>query len=198
MPKKRVINSIEDAGLWQRVTAQVKPLKSTTRLFEPETSLSNIAKPQDRLPKKTAKAEKNAASANNSNLSVATPKKVETSKQIKPVDLRHGETGGIDRGTQRRFFRGEIPIESRLDLHGMTAARAQNQLAQFIESSAYRGCRCVLVITGKGLGVLHGHVPNWLKTQPLSSHILALAEARPKDGGSGALYVLLRRNRVGQ
>ena len=198
MPKKRVINSIEDAGLWQRVTAQVKPLKSTTRLFEPETSLSNIAKPQDRLPKKTAKAEKNAASANNSNLSATTPKKVETSKQIKPVDLRHGETGGIDRGTQRRFFRGEIPIESRLDLHGMTAARAQNQLAQFIESSAYRGCRCVLVITGKGLGVLHGHVPNWLKTQPLSSHILALAEARPKDGGSGALYVLLRRNRVGQ
>jgi len=178
MPKKRVINSIEDAGLWQRITAQVKPLKSTDRLFKPETSFSNIAKRQDRLPKKTAK--------------------VETSKQIKPVDLRHGETGGIDRGTQRRFFRGEIPIESRLDLHGMTAARAQNQLAQFIESSAYRGCRCVLVITGKGLGVLHGHVPNWLKTQPLSSHILALAEARPKDGGSGALYVLLRRNRVGQ
>ena len=198
MPKKRVINSIEDASLWQRVTAQVKPLKSTTRLFESETSFSNTAKPQVRFPKKMAKAEKNAASANNSKLSATTLKNTETTKQAKPVDLRHGETGGIDRGTQRRFFRGKIPIESRLDLHGLTAARAQNQLVQFIESSAYRGCRCVLVITGKGLGVLHGHVPNWLKTQPLSSHILALAEAQPKDGGSGALYVLLRRNRGGQ
>ena len=198
MPKKRVINSIEDAGLWQRVTAQVKPLKSTTRLLQPENLFSNKAKPQDQLPKKTAKVEKNVASPNNFKQSAATLKKIATLKQAKPVDLHHGETGGIDRGTQRRFFRGEVPIESRLDLHGMTAARAQNQLAQFIELSAYRGCRCVLVITGKGLGVLHGHVPNWLKTQPLSSYILALAEARPKDGGSGALYVLLRRNRVGQ
>ena len=198
MPKKRVNNSIEDAGLWQRVTAQVKPLKSTTRLFETETSFSNPENPQDWLPKKTAKAERNVSSASNPKLPAMTLKKIETSKQAKPLDLRHGETGGIDRGTKRRFFRGEIPIESRLDLHGMTAARAQNQLTQFIESSAYKGCRCVLVITGKGLGVLHGHVPNWLKTQPLSSHILALAEARPKDGGSGALYVLLRRNRGGQ
>ncbi|MGB2252104.1 MAG: Smr/MutS family protein, partial [Candidatus Puniceispirillaceae bacterium] len=57
------------------------------------------------------------------------------------------------------------------------------------------GCRCVLVITGKGAGILRGHVPDWLKRQPLSPHILAMAEARPHDGGSGALYVLLRRKR---
>ena len=198
MPKKRVINSIEDAGLWKRVTAQVKPLKSTTRLFETEALFSNMTKSQDRLPKKTAKAAKNTLSADNSTQLAATVKKLTTLKKAKPVDLRHGETGGIDRGTQRRLFRGEVPIESRLDLHGMTAARAQNQLAQFIELSAYRGCRCVLIITGKGLGVLHGHVPDWLKRPPLSSHVLALAEAQPKDGGSGALYVLLRRNRGGQ
>ena len=64
-----------------------------------------------------------------------------------------------------------------------------------IVSAAQEGCRCVLVITGKGSGVLNGHVPNWLKQQPMSPHVLALAEARPKDGGSGAFYVLLRRKR---
>ena len=69
------------------------------------------------------------------------------------------------------------------------------KLVQFIVSAADDGCRCVLVITGKGLGVLNGHVPNWLKQSPLSIHVLALAEARPKDGSGGAFYVLLRRKR---
>ena len=51
------------------------------------------------------------------------------------------------------------------------------------------------MITGKGAGVLKGHVPGWLKNPPLSGLVLALAEARPADGGSGAFYVLLRRRR---
>ena len=121
--------------------------------------------------------------------------KKDTLKQVSPVDLRHGEKAGIDGSTQRRLFRGEVLIDLRLDLHGMTAARAHKQLIKFIESAAGNGCRCVLVITGKGLGVLNGHVPHWLKQPPLSSYVLALAEARPKDGGGGAFYVLLRRNR---
>jgi DNA-nicking Smr family endonuclease len=109
--------------------------------------------------------------------------------------LRQGERAGIDGRTQRRLFRGDVPVDRRLDLHGLTAARAESRLAQFIETAARDGCRCVLVITGKGAGILRGHVPDWLKRQPLSPHILALAEARPHDGGSGALYVLLRRKR---
>ena len=51
------------------------------------------------------------------------------------------------------------------------------------------------MITGKGAGVLKWHVPEWLKRPPLSGLVLALAEARPADGGSGAFYVLLRRRR---
>ena len=53
----------------------------------------------------------------------------------------------------------------------------------------------MLVITGKGAGVLQSHVPDWLKRAPLSGLVLALAEARRTDGGSGAFYVLLRRRR---
>ena len=85
-----------------------------------------------------------------------------------PVDLRHGEKAGIDGGTQRRLFRGDVLIDARLDLHGMTAMRAHKQLIKFIGSAADDGCRCVLVITGKGSGVLNGHVPTWLKQLPVS------------------------------
>ena len=50
-------------------------------------------------------------------------------------------------------------------------------------------------LVGKGAGVLQSHVPDWLKRAPLSGLVLALAEARRTDGGSGAFYVLLRRRR---
>ena len=112
-----------------------------------------------------------------------------------PIDIRHGESAGIDSRTKRRLFRGDVPINRRLDLHGLTAARAQTCLENFIQQASSDGCRCVLVITGKGAGVLQGHVPGWLKRPPLSPVVLALAEARPVDGGAGAFYVLLRRSR---
>ena len=101
----------------------------------------------------------------------------------------------MDGATRRRLAQGQIPIEARLDLHGLTAAQAERRLARFVDQAARTGVRCVLVITGKGAGVLQSHVPDWLKRAPLSGLVLALAEARQTDGGSGAFYVLLRRRR---
>jgi DNA-nicking Smr family endonuclease len=195
MPKKSAANSTEDTVLWQRVTSQVTPLKSTTQSAEFVTMFGDTTESQKRVLLKSEKPLEKMAPDDGFLRSTAAVTKKATSKQCSPIDLRHGEKAGIDGGTQRRLFRGEVPFDSRLDLHGMRAAQAQNQLVQFIESAAYEGWRCVLVITGKGSGVLHGHVPNWLKRPPLSFHVLAIAEARPKDGGSGALYVLLRRKR---
>ena len=190
MPKKRIIKLDDDTVLWQRVITEVKPLKSTVDLAEfaaifaqTDHLATPVAKPSGRMQKPLVKpvrpliAETSAASV----------------KKANPVDLRQGERAGIDGRTQRRLFRGDVPVDRRLDLHGLTAARAKSRLEQFIETAARDGCRCVLVITGKGAGILRGHVPNWLKRQPLSPYILALAEARPHHGGSGALYVLLRR-----
>ena len=192
MPKKRVIKSDDDTVLWQRLITEVKPLKSTIELAE----FAAISAQSDHLAPPVAKP-----SGRTQKLSVkpALPLIAATSpvsvKKANPVDLRQGERAGIDGRTQRRLFRGDVPVDRRLDLHGLTAARAESRLEQFIEMAVRDGCRCVLVITGKGAGILRGHVPDWLKRQPLSSHILALAEARPHDGGSGALYVLLRRKR---
>ena len=100
--------------------------------------------------------------------------------------------------TRRRLAQGQQPIEARLDLHGLTAGQAERRLAGFITNAEADGCRCVLVITGKGAngnGVLRRLVPLWLKTPPLSSRVLAISAARQADGGDGALYVMLRRRR---
>jgi DNA-nicking Smr family endonuclease len=107
---------------------------------------------------------------------------------------------GIDRASAERLKRGLQPIESRLDLHGMTQAEAHRALAGFIHKSRDAGRRCVLVITGRGFGptgpgILKQAVPRWLEEAGLRRHILAIATAQPRDGGAGALYLLLRRQR---
>jgi DNA-nicking Smr family endonuclease len=112
---------------------------------------------------------------------------------------------GIDRANAERLKRGKREIEARLDLHGMTQAEAHRALAGFIRSSRAAGRRCVLVITGRGSvkgadgggGVLKSAVPRWLDEPEFRPHLLAIATAQPRDGGSGALYVMLRRTRAG-
>jgi DNA-nicking Smr family endonuclease len=105
-------------------------------------------------------------------------------------------SAGVDRSTAERLKRGRMAIEARLDLHGMTQAEAHRALAAFVSGARADGRRCVLVITGRGLageGVLRSAVPRWLDEPELRRHILALSPAQSRDGGSGAIYVLIRR-----
>ena len=173
----------EDQMLWQRVTQRVTPLRGRN---QPTLSSPAVARPvhPSNLAPKISKKTRLPMSPSSTIL-----------KTPLPVDLREGDQAGLDGRTRRRLFRGDIPIDQRLDLHGHTAARAEIKLQRFIENASHAGCRCVLVITGKGAGVLRGNVPGWLKRPPLSGLVLALAEARPVDGGNGAFYVLLRRRR---
>ena len=117
-----------------------------------------------------------------------------------PLDLSPGVTPGLDRRTAVRLRRGRLPVEARLDLHGMSQVEAHIALTGFIESAANRGRRCVLIITGKGVrgeGVLRRSVPRWLNDERLRPYLLAIENAQPEDGGHGALYILLRRQREG-
>lgn len=97
----------------------------------------------------------------------------------------------------RRLRLGQMPAEATLDLHGLTRERAGAQAAGFLRAARALGRRCVLVVHGKGLGtegssVLKGYMAGWLREQP---YVLAYHSALPRDGGAGALYVLLRRQR---
>ena len=173
----------EDQILWRRVTRRVTPLSGR------QQRLSRAP-----MVKKPVKVAKSVLKIPKDTLTSAQPFSP-TAKTLSPVDLREGDRAGLDSRTHRRLFRGDVTIDRCLDLHGYTAARAEVKLQTFIEDAAHTGCRCILVITGKGAGVLKRHVPGWLKRAPLSSLVLALAQARQADGGSGAFYVLLRRQR---
>ena len=107
---------------------------------------------------------------------------------------------GLDRRLGERLRRGQLPIEAVLDLHGMTQEEAHLALDRFVARAHEQGKRVLLVVTGKGLGraeggVLRTAVPRWLEEEPSRSKLLAYAPARPKHGGEGALYLLLRRRR---
>ena len=173
----------EDQILWQHVTKRITPLQNRSRPISPATPVKKQAYPTN----PSIKISKKPLLPMGSSTKILKP--------LLPIDLRQGDRAGLDGRTRRRLSRGDVPIDRRLDLHGHTAARAEIKLQRFIEDASYAGCRCVLVITGKGAGVLKGFVPGWLKEAPLSRLVLALAEARPVDGGSGAFYVLLRRRR---
>jgi DNA-nicking Smr family endonuclease len=95
----------------------------------------------------------------------------------------------------RRLKRGLIPVDDELDLHGLTQTAARDALADFIARARDSGHRCVRVIHGKGYRsgargpVLKTAVNLWLRRL---SDVIAFASARAIDGGTGAVYVLLR------
>lgn len=117
----------------------------------------------------------------------------------------------MDKNLRRRLMRGQIPIEARLDLHGMRLEQGRLAVRQFLARAFLRQMRCVLIITGKGRqfsdgednpAAYHAQAPNlrselprWLQEKDLAHQVLALSTATPQDGGSGAWYVLLRRQR---
>jgi DNA-nicking Smr family endonuclease len=98
----------------------------------------------------------------------------------------------------RSLRRGMLPVDGRLDLHGLTAAQAQEKLVEFLRTMRSRNERCVLVIHGKGertpgAGVLRGEIAAWLSQGKAREHVAAFTTATGEDGGEGAVYVALRR-----
>ena len=102
---------------------------------------------------------------------------------------------GIGPDVLRKLRRGEWVIQDHLDLHGLRVDEARELLVQFLREALRRGLRCVRVVHGKGLGskdrqpVLKGKARVWLAQR---DEVIAFCQARPAEGGSGALVVLLR------
>ena len=101
---------------------------------------------------------------------------------------------GIGADVTRKLRRGEWSIQGQLDLHGLRRDDAREALSHFIKDARKTGWRCVRVVHGKGLGslgktpVLKGKVQSWLIQK---QEVLAFVQARPAQGGAGALVVLL-------
>jgi len=110
-----------------------------------------------------------------------------------------GAAPGLDARLMRSLRRGDFVIQGQLDLHGMTQAQAQDAVDRFLTDSHRARKRCVLIVHGRGLNsqdqipVLKEWLRVWLAQKRLGKTVLAFATARPQDGGTGAVYVLLRR-----
>lgn len=105
---------------------------------------------------------------------------------------------GLQQRQLQRLARGQLAAGAELDLHGMTAPEARRTLGEFIQYCLDRHIRSVHIIHGKGYGggskapVLKNRLNNWLRQH---HDVLAFSSAQPRDGGTGALYVLLRSQR---
>ncbi len=188
----------EERALWQKVTQKATPLHPDRPQPTPQEVL-HIAperpQPQPQAIPNFTIGQKSADTMLPHNLSPG----ISETLGIQLVQM--------DRKARAQLRRGKIRPESRIDLHGMTLARAHPELNRFIYDAHARGRRLVLVITGKGKdrysdgpipvrrGVLKHQVPHWLTTPPLSRVVLQVAEAHLRHGGNGAYYVYLRRKR---
>lgn len=118
------------------------------------------------------------------------PEEVEAGEEI--LFKRHG----IQERVFRKLQRGQFSIEAELDLHGLKIDAAREALSQFLSGVRSTRQRCVRIIHGKGRGspdgkpVLKMRLQGWLRQR---DEVLAYCSARPRDGGTGAVYVLIKR-----
>jgi len=114
---------------------------------------------------------------------------------LQPDDSLSFCRSGIQKTIFRKLKKGQFSVGAELDLHGMTIAQSQPALAEFIQTSREEDIRCVRIIHGKGFGSsnkgpkLKPMVNQWLQRR---NEISAFCSARPADGGTGAVYVLLK------
>lgn len=117
------------------------------------------------------------------------------------ANFQYGRVKGLDPKIFNKLKAGSTPIDDRLDLHGMFADEAIHATVDFIHRSYKLGKRSLLLVTGQGhnspqgRSVVREEVFSILMHEPLYGVVLAFVTAQPKDGGSGALYVHLRKYR---
>lgn len=170
--------------MWESVTKQTKPLRKKHRVTDSQ-AVSQKAE---------AHVAAKAAAHPNSAIPVTAPApKKPAAPPLAPLGRRE----------RSQLSKGRKEIEARLDLHGMTQARAHRVLSGFLHRAHGDGLTFVLIITGKGKvgseterGVLRRQVPQWLSQPEFRAFVVGFEVAHIGHGGAGALYVRIRRSRV--
>jgi len=172
--------SEDDDNLFQRLMSDAKPLKSEERV-----------PPAQRKPVPRARFRRADERAT---LSESLDIDIDAVEESSGESLRF-QRSSVSRTTMRMLARGSYAIQAEIDLHGMTLAEAKPRLEKFVAGCARNNKLCIRIVHGKGLGsgergpVLKRAVDRWLrKWDP----VLAFVSARQVDGGTGAVYVLLR------
>jgi DNA-nicking Smr family endonuclease len=173
--KKKI--SPDDAQLFRQTVGAVQKIESNTLILAPE-----------KKPKPVPKA-----------------KKTDLTDKLKSASADIGETltaedtlsflsHGLQKKVLTKMRQGYFGVDAELDLHGLTAQQAKQQLLRFLHYCVEDGCRCVHIIHGKGYRsennqpVLKNQVNQWLRQH---NDVQAFCSAAQKDGGAGAVLVLL-------
>jgi DNA-nicking Smr family endonuclease len=182
----------EEAALWQRVIASVTPLAPARPV--PASPAILPEKAATETPTKPARQRRLVGAPGAVPVAPAAAKKPEN----------RGDT--LDASWDRRLARGLVSPESTVDLHGHSLASAYDRLDRGLEMALQRGDRVLLLVTGKpprpeserphARGAIRAAVGDWLAGSRHAGRIAAVRGAHPRHGGSGALYIVLRRPRT--
>jgi DNA-nicking Smr family endonuclease len=198
-PRKPRVLRQDELTIWHKVVETVSPLQPR-----------KLPRLEDHIDRP---ADSPAASASGPALSgsMSTAAAAVAAKPL-PEPLRP-RIAGLNRLDTQKLSRGNVDIDGRIDLHGMSVARARSALLNFIESSRDLDRRNILVITGKGAspftrhtlhsvdvyhaserqGVLRAELSHWLHEREFARHVVGFQPAHPRHGGGGAFYIRLRR-----
>lgn len=176
--------SPDEAALWAKVMASVKPMRGV------------VAPPVHKTAPLPAATKVTVARAVN-------PAPAPVVARAKP----QGPGTTLDGGWDRRISRGMVSPDSSIDLHGHTLASAHSMLDHGLERAIVRGDRVLLLVTGKpprpeserphARGAIRAVVADWIAGSRHAGSIAAVRGAHPRHGGAGALYIVLRRGRGG-
>jgi DNA-nicking Smr family endonuclease len=120
----------------------------------------------------------------------------EMDSQVESGEVLRFLRSGIQTNVLQKLRRGQFPVEATLDLHGLTIAEANDELYRFVQHSQNLGRQAVRIVHGKGHGskgqqpILKTKINQWLREFPV---VLAFCSSSPRDGGTGAVDVLLRK-----
>ena len=192
--KKNNIISNDDE-LWNNITKNDKKyIKSNRFVTKNVNSVKKILNTKNNMKHETVN---NESIKNDSKSDITIAKNNTNIQELDPKII----PSGISASQADKLRKGKIRPERTIDLHGFTQLRAHSYINDELIKCHRRNIRSILIITGKKYGkmgaegVLKKEVPKWLNLSPLKEIILMTSWATPRDGGEGALYVLLRRVR---
>ncbi len=182
---------VYERKLFLDAVGDVKPVENQNRHVEPESFTFTPSNRQTQLEDAMALEELHSLVGANTSWTFE-----------RDGEYVEGRIASVSHQILRSLKRGENPPLSSIDLHGSTVPEALRKLKSWIFETRASGVRSGLIITGRGhhsddgIAILQKEIPDALMEPPLSSHLLAFASAQPKDGGPGALYVLLKKRQT--
>lgn len=219
--------SSEDRQIWAQITRSVKPIKK-----EPSPPIDEGGENRGEEDIAPARAKRGARSAYRlKKAPEASPEDYQAmikgyggaSREVMARALAEFQADQrkkrqnpqpVDRGPEKKIRRGQVEVDGRIDLHGLTQAEARHELRAFITRAHESGKKTLLVITGKGAnkrarderrfqpwhpderalpGVLRRNLSLWLSEPDLAPFVSGFASAHMRHGGDGAFYVMLRQ-----